>query len=122
MLEIIICWSLAGIIGYVFGKLIKAERDLKNAAICESESPTPGACSLNVYNVMEMPVTPLSAVLAECLHEMKARGVDGKSLLLLDCCNRQALAGDLNPETAIFLLDRIGGAEAWIERIKGAGL
>lgn len=121
MLEILICWGLAAIIGAAWG-LIKRSEMQGAGGLTEEKQEGAGVEDISDLRDLLENGTPgyLADMLAGAMKEAKGRGVSSRDLMLLDCCVRHAMAGDLDRSTAVYLLDRLG-LQAWADKIKGAG-
>lgn len=117
MLTILICWAIAGVLGWLFGRAIKNAHNVPEEKEAAAVADVSNLCDL-MLNGTE---SPLSEILAGAMREAKGRGVSSRHLLFLDCCQRHALAGDLETGTAVYLLERMGLWE-WAEKAKGAGV
>ena len=125
MLEILICWAFAGLLGWLIGIVLReTKKEEGGRGTLEEEKEGAGgfADPDDLRDVMENGCESfLSEILTGAMKEARGRGVPSGDLLLLDCCQRHALAGDLETGTAVYLLERLG-LGAWAEKAKGAGV
>ena len=123
MLEILICLAAAGVLGWLAGTVAREIKKEEGAGgIPEKEEGAGVFADVdNIKDLMENGAGGyLSEILAGAMREAKGRGVPSRELYLLDCCQRHALAGDLETGTAAYLLDRMGLGD-WAEKARGAG-
>lgn len=109
MTTILICWALAGLIGWFGGKLLKQDRDgepekEEGARVCESSAYLP---------ILRDAFKTLSP---------NSRGRGSIAFLNLSTAIQRIEAGEeLAPGVLVYLLNQIEGGAPWAEQIKGAG-
>lgn len=109
MTEILICWAIAGLIGWFWGKALNRDRDgapekEEGAGVCKSSAYLP---------VLRDAFKTLSP---------NSRGRGSIAFLNLSTAIQRIEAGEeLAPGVLVYLLNQIEGGALWAEQIKGAG-
>lgn len=102
----------------------KCKTKIDEARLQKEEAGVPGATCADPEDLRDLLENGapgvLSDILAGAIKDARRLGASSRDMMLLDCCQRHALAGDLEPGTAVYLLNRMGLGD-WAEKAKGAG-